>query len=160
STTTQQGAIRGTPAYMAPERFFGVPASIASEVYELAATLHVLFAGALPWPMAADLDARLAPTIAPQVPAGMRAVMRAALATRAEVRPASIAAFVEQLKAGEHASLVEQATAQLPQTAPRATTTGRDSRTAIATTQLQTRRVRSRKLAPFALAAVIAALAV
>ena len=63
STSTQQGQVRGTPAYMAPERFFGVAATEASEVYELAATLHVMLAGALPWATGADLDARLDPKL-------------------------------------------------------------------------------------------------
>src|SRR5690348_11431733 len=35
STTTQDGGVRGTPAYMAPERFFGQPANVSTDVYEL-----------------------------------------------------------------------------------------------------------------------------
>ena len=61
STITQEGAVRGTPAYMAPERFFGAPATIASDVYELAVTLFVMVTARLPWDNAADPAARLNP---------------------------------------------------------------------------------------------------
>ena len=49
STTTQEGHVRGTPAYMAPERFFGQPAGLATDVYELALVLYAMLAGRLPW---------------------------------------------------------------------------------------------------------------
>lgn len=61
STTTQEGNVRGTPAYMAPERFFGQPAGIATDVYELALVLYTMLAGRLPWNDVADPEARLAP---------------------------------------------------------------------------------------------------
>src|SRR5512135_654055 len=61
STTTQDGQVRGTPAYMAPERFFGQPAGIATDVYELALVLYAMLAGRLPWDELADPEARLAP---------------------------------------------------------------------------------------------------
>src|SRR5688500_19869314 len=48
-TTTSDGGVRGTPAYMAPERFFGQAAGIATDVYELAVTLYAMLAGRLPW---------------------------------------------------------------------------------------------------------------
>src|SRR5262249_29281394 len=47
STTTQEGNVRGTPAYMAPERFFGQPAGIATDVYELPLVLYVMLAARL-----------------------------------------------------------------------------------------------------------------
>jgi serine/threonine-protein kinase len=49
STTTQQGLVRGTPAYMAPERFFGARASVATDLYELAVVLFMMLTGGLPW---------------------------------------------------------------------------------------------------------------
>ena len=45
STTTQEGNVRGTPAYMAPERFFGQSAGLATDVYELALVLYAMLAG-------------------------------------------------------------------------------------------------------------------
>src|SRR5260221_3712114 len=152
STATQQVQIRGTPAYMAPERFFGVPASVATEVYELAATLHVLLAGALPWPLGADLDARLAPALSAQIPAAMLAVLRGALATRAEVRPASVAALVVALRDSEHAEVIEQHTAVLPNAAA-----AQLARATVATTAAMTERwPRKRRVALGALVVAIA----
>jgi len=97
STATQQGQVRGTPAYMAPERFFGVAASEPSEVYELAATLHMMLAGHLPWDNGADLDARLDPKLSPTLTPSIAAVLRGALAVRAEARPQTVAALVTAL---------------------------------------------------------------
>ena len=116
STSTQQGQVRGTPAYMAPERFFGVAATEASEVYELAATLHMMLAGTLPWTNGADLDARLDPQLSPAISRSVAAVLRGALAVRAEVRPQSVAAFVTALREREEEP-ASNATRTLPNAA-------------------------------------------
>jgi predicted Ser/Thr protein kinase len=93
STTTQEGGIRGTPAYMAPERFFGQPASVATDVYELAVTLFAMLAGRLPWDDTGDPEVRLDPRrlgdLAPHVPAAVDLEVRRALSTRAQNRPGS-----------------------------------------------------------------------
>ncbi|MEO8845089.1 MAG: protein kinase [Kofleriaceae bacterium] len=117
STSTQQGQVRGTPAYMAPERFFGVAATEASEVYELAATLHVMLAGALPWQNGTDLDARLNPVVASTIAPGIAAVLRGALAVRVEVRPSTVEALVTALRGSGHHDLISQPTATLPNAA-------------------------------------------
>ena len=97
STTTQDGQVRGTPAYMAPERFFGQPAGIATDLYELALVLYAMLAGRLPWDDLADPEARLAPRslceLAP-VPSALDVEIRRALSTRAPNRPASAEALL------------------------------------------------------------------
>jgi serine/threonine protein kinase len=94
STMTQDGAVRGTPAYMAPERFFGAPASTASEVYELGVTLYAMLAGRLPWDDAGDPESRLHPKkpseVGVELPAPLESELLRALSTRAENRPASV----------------------------------------------------------------------
>ena len=93
SHTTQQGVIRGTPATMAPERFFGQPASIASDVYELGLLLYVMLVGRAPWSDDADVADRLgaAPPheVDPSIPRALSDVVMRALSTRATRRPAS-----------------------------------------------------------------------
>ncbi|MBA3538852.1 MAG: serine/threonine protein kinase, partial [Deltaproteobacteria bacterium] len=96
STTTQDGAVRGTPAYMAPERFFGQPAGVATDVYELAVTLYAMLAGRLPWDDLADPEARLQPrplVDLASVPAELDVEIRRAMSTRAQNRPGSAAAL-------------------------------------------------------------------
>jgi serine/threonine-protein kinase len=95
STTTQEGLVRGTPAYMAPERFFGQSASVSTDVYELSVMLFAMLAGRLPWEDSGDPDVRLDPRrladVAPHVPAAVDLEVRRALSTRAQNRPASAA---------------------------------------------------------------------
>ncbi|MFT3698612.1 MAG: tetratricopeptide repeat protein [Kofleriaceae bacterium] len=98
STSTREGQVRGTPAYMAPERFFGAAATPASEVYELAATLHAMLAGTLPWTNGTDLDQRLDPKLSNAIEPSLQQVLRGALAVRAEVRPQTVSAFVKALR--------------------------------------------------------------
>ncbi len=98
STTTMDGGVRGTPAYMAPERFFGQPAGVTTDIYELAVTLYAMLAGRLPWDDLADPEARLSPrplVELAEVPAELDIEIRRALSTRAQNRPSSAGALLE-----------------------------------------------------------------
>jgi eukaryotic-like serine/threonine-protein kinase len=103
STVTQDGGVRGTPAYMAPERFFGQPASVSTDVYELALILYAMLAGRLPWGDFADPEARLNPTPLGQlgiaVPPAVDAELGRALSTRAANRPATVADLLARVTA-------------------------------------------------------------
>jgi eukaryotic-like serine/threonine-protein kinase len=98
STTTQAGIARGTPATMAPERFFGAPANKSTDVYELAVILYVMLVGRLPWPEVTNPQARLNPVSLLEagavVPDAVSNVVMQALSTRPERRPESISALV------------------------------------------------------------------
>ena len=102
STTTMDGGVRGTPAYMAPERFFGQPASTATDIYELAVTLYAMLAGRLPWDDLADPEARLSPRplvdLAP-IPEELDVEIRRALSTRAQNRPTTAPALDAAVRA-------------------------------------------------------------
>ncbi|MDX2090430.1 MAG: protein kinase [Kofleriaceae bacterium] len=96
STTTMDGGVRGTPAYMAPERFFGQPAGVATDIYELAVILYAMLAGRLPWDDLADPEARLSPRPLVElanVPAELDVEIRRAMSTRAQNRPATAIAL-------------------------------------------------------------------
>lgn len=45
------GIVMGTPAYVAPERFAGVAATPAADMYSLGVLLHHCLVGQLPWPV-------------------------------------------------------------------------------------------------------------
>src|SRR5262249_22572437 len=98
STTTQDGAVRGTPAYMAPERFFGQPAGVATDIYELAVILYAMVAGRLPWDDLVDPEARLSPRPLTGVPAELDVEVRRAMSPRAQNRPASALAFRDAVR--------------------------------------------------------------
>jgi serine/threonine protein kinase len=117
STTTQVGGVRGTPAYMAPERFFGQPAGVATDIYELAVTLYAMLAGRLPWDDVADPEARLQPRPLEGVAAELDVEIRRAMSTRAQNRPPSALALLEAVRAtaGGVAPEAPASTARLPQ---------------------------------------------
>ncbi|WP_394831513.1 serine/threonine protein kinase [Pendulispora rubella] len=101
STTTAEGRIRGTPAYMAPERFFGEPASVASDIYELGVVLYFMLAGHLPWNSGTDVRQRLHPA-SPRlsgVSPGLTATVLEALSTRPEARFPDAEAFAARVEA-------------------------------------------------------------
>jgi serine/threonine protein kinase len=93
STTTAAGLTRGTPAYMAPERFFGAIANVRSDVYELAVTLYFMLTGRLPWDNVQNAAARLSPMhpedAGVSLPRELVTVILRALSTRPEMRPES-----------------------------------------------------------------------
>lgn len=102
STTTQAGIARGTPATMAPERFFGATATELTDVYELAVVLYAMTVGRLPWPDATNVNARLNP-LSPieagaSIPEALSTEILRALSTRPERRPRSVRELAERVK--------------------------------------------------------------
>ncbi len=102
STTTQAGMVRGTPAYMAPERFFGSPASVGTDLYELALVLYLMLVGRLPWDSVHDAKGRMFPRrpadAGVQIPEPLAQALIDALSTNVDLRPASVPAFVERIR--------------------------------------------------------------
>ena len=122
STVTQEGAIRGTPAYMAPERFFGAAATAATDVYELAVVFYAMVTGRLPWDSVADPAARLNPPrpseLGHPLPPPGESVLLQALSTRAEARPPSVAELARALHHAAGASAPPRHTEDLPPLPP------------------------------------------
>lgn len=123
STTTQAGIARGTPATMAPERFFGAPASLSTDVYELAVVFYAMLMGRLPWSEVTNVQARLNP-LSPieagaEIPEALSTAVMAALSTRPERRPADVAALVASVRQGaERAAVTSRVTAATSISAP------------------------------------------
>lgn len=101
TTTTSEGRVRGTPAYMAPERFFGAPASIRSDVYELGIVLYMMLVGRLPWGTEANATERLNPQnpreAGAHIAKTVATVIVRALSTRPEIRPETARQFAEEV---------------------------------------------------------------
>ncbi len=78
---------------MAPERFFGAPASVRSDVYELGVVLYMMLVGRLPWGSEKNVTDRLNPAnprdAGADVSRTLATVILRALSTRPEVRPAT-----------------------------------------------------------------------
>jgi len=138
STTTIDGGVRGTPAYMAPERFFGQPAGVATDVYELAVTLYAMLAGRLPWDDLADPEARLSPRPLVEiatVPAELDVEVRRALSTRAQNRPTSAHRLRESVRAAAGAEASSPAPADTARMRPASSAPGVQHPTATADRQ-------------------------
>jgi serine/threonine-protein kinase len=102
STTTQAGLQRGTPAYMAPERFFGARATISSDVYETAVVLYVMVTSALPWSDPRSPRERMHPrtpsSLGVSLPPALEAALIAALGPDPAHRPETIEALVASVR--------------------------------------------------------------
>lgn len=118
STLTRDGVVRGTPSCMAPERFFGQPATIASDVYELGLVLFMMLVGRLPWGDSVEVEDRLAAPSAheldPAIPAGLGEALQLALATKPARRPASVEALLCAISGAAEAGESRRDTRAIP----------------------------------------------
>ncbi|MBI5852596.1 MAG: serine/threonine protein kinase [Planctomycetes bacterium] len=99
--------LAGTPDFLAPELFAGEPASIASDVYALGATLYCALTGRVPFP-ADDLAAKLRAireddpppprALRSAVPKALQAICLKAMERRPEDRYASAAELARDLE--------------------------------------------------------------
>ena len=91
---TQTGALVGTPAYLAPERIMGGPATPASDLYSLGVVGYQCLTGAVPFAgMPHEVTAahrhRTLPPLPPAVPAGAAELVLDLTAKDPAARPAS-----------------------------------------------------------------------
>lgn len=110
---TVTGTVLGSPAYLAPERLDGRPATEASDVYALAVVLHEALTGTCPFQ--GDTPLAVAHAVSTRTPApvaerrpgvdpALAAAIDAAMAKDPAARPPSAAAFADLLR-GEPAPL-------------------------------------------------------
>ena len=102
---TRQGETTGTPAYMAPEQWWGAEVDARTDVYGLGAVLYQCLAGQTPWHgedpgellhrVATAEPAPLSDHNADVSPA-VEAFVAACLAREAAARPADLSAFIGQ----------------------------------------------------------------
>ena len=122
---TQPGMLIGTPAYLAPERISGVPATPATDLYALGVVAHQCLTGQVPFagePLAvalAHLD-RGIPPLPPSVPPAVAALVADLTRQDPAARPGSawdVAVRAEHLRvilSGPEAPSPGDATATLP----------------------------------------------
>jgi serine/threonine-protein kinase len=107
SSLTQVGTVMGTPSYMSPEQIMGLPVDGRSDLFSAGVILYQFLTGERPFAGSATTTMQkvlkedpLPPsTLNVQLPPGMDAVVRKALAKRAEERYQSAREFADALRA-------------------------------------------------------------
>jgi serine/threonine-protein kinase len=120
---TQQGMVLGTPPYMSPEQFTGLPVDQRTDIYALGVMAYEMLTGRLPWVANtawewASKHMTEAPTplerqpLGPNVPEPMRAAITRALAKNKDERFSSVKDFFEAFSGSAAASAMSAAPAQ------------------------------------------------
>lgn len=136
ATLTAEGAVLGTPAYMAPEQVTGETTGPATDIYALGVVLFECLAGSRPFqgstPMAVAVARLQGPpppirSLRPELPEAWEACLSKCLARRPEDRFATAADVVRAVAGRAEGELETGATAALPRVrrAERAPTAGR-----------------------------------
>ncbi|HEY7787209.1 MAG TPA: serine/threonine-protein kinase [Casimicrobiaceae bacterium] len=117
SSLTQVGTVVGTPNYMSPEQIMGLPVDGRSDLFAAGVILYQFLTGERPFAGSSTTTMQkvlkeepLAPsTLNVQLPPAIDAVVRKALAKRADDRFQSAQEFSVALRAAVHASTLGQA---------------------------------------------------
>lgn len=117
STTTKAGFMRGTPAYMAPERLFGQPATVLSDIYELALLLYLMLTARLPWEEG-DAVGRVQPILREEdrglIPPPLAGAILEAMSFDVTKRPPSVAALLGRVRRAASGGSAETPAASWP----------------------------------------------